>query len=224
MRQKNWARMALVFLVVSASMSGCVTSRPVKTGKMGLFDRMDALPRAQSEPREKKSSKFDEPKYEVSAARLKEMRGVTLRWPLKKVAITSYFGARNGDVHEGIDLKASKGTPVYAAHSGTVLYSGSKISGYGRLVILRHPSGLQTVYAHHSRNMVRTGDRIKIGQILAYSGASGHATGPHLHFEIRDQSVPVDPLAVMPKERASTVVAARAPSHRARRLASSRTR
>ncbi|MEN9722671.1 MAG: hypothetical protein RJB38_657 [Pseudomonadota bacterium] len=137
------------------------------------------------------SSEIDQ----VRLARWKRLvQNIRLSWPLRSVQVTSAFGNRQGDLHEGIDLRAPMATPVYASHDGVVLYSGSGISGYGKLIVLRHPSGLSTVYAHNSRLLVRRGERIRRGQRLSLSGNTGRSSGPHLHFEVRTGLVAVDPL------------------------------
>lgn len=123
-----------------------------------------------------------------------------LGWPLAtKARLSSRFGPRWGNKHEGIDLAAPIGTPILASHSGVVAYSGDGLSGYGNLVILRHSSGLTTVYAHNRRLLVEKGERVVRGQKIAELGMTGRTTGPHLHFEVRQKTGvktfrPVDPL------------------------------
>jgi murein DD-endopeptidase MepM/ murein hydrolase activator NlpD len=85
-------------------------------------------------------------------------------------------------IHNGIDIAIPEGTPVAPVASGTVIYSGAQ-PGYGNMVIVRHRDGMVTIYAHHSRNIVKTGDPVDKKTMLAYSGSTGHSTGPHLHFE-----------------------------------------
>ena len=120
-------------------------------------------------------------------------------WPVAKPEVTSRFGHRFERNHEGIDLRAAVGTPVYAAHPGEILYAGDRITGYGNMVVVRDPSNqLATVYAHASQILVREGSKVKQGQRIALSGNTGHSSGPHLHFEVRAGSTPLDPLAVMP--------------------------
>lgn len=121
-----------------------------------------------------------------------------LRWPLSQPRLSSSFGTREGRPHEGIDLAAPTGTPIHAALSGQVLYAGDQVRGYGNMVVLQHSGDLLTVYAHASVLLVRTGDRIREGQEVARVGQSGHATGPHLHFEVRRGQVPQDPLRFLP--------------------------
>ena len=84
-------------------------------------------------------------------------------WPLAKVKVTSRFGRRWGRLHEGIDLGADKGTPVLAAMAGVVLYAGSTLRGYGRMVVLQHPDDYLTAYAHNSVLLVRVGQRVRKG-------------------------------------------------------------
>ncbi len=138
----------------------------------------------------------------VSDRRMARVRKITRhwRWPLKEVSVTSNFGKRGGRYHEGLDLRAHVGTPVFACHPGKVLYSGKRIRGYGNLIVLQHPSGIVTVYAHNSRNLVRTGQVLRQGSRIAFSGNTGRSTGPHLHFEVRDGTAPVNPAWVMFKK------------------------
>jgi murein DD-endopeptidase MepM/ murein hydrolase activator NlpD len=113
-------------------------------------------------------------------------------WPVNG-RISSRFGPRGRGFHYGIDIIAPVGTVVRAAESGVVSYSGW-MSGYGRVVIITHASGLQTVYAHNSVNLVREGQRVNKGDPIARVGSTGNATCPHLHFEVRRNGRPVDPL------------------------------
>lgn len=125
-----------------------------------------------------------------------------LAWPLRGV-IYARFGARAGEsidaAHEGLDLAAPEGTPIAAAADGTVLYAGEQ-KGYGTLVILQHDGGLITLYAHNLENLVKDGQKVRAGQIIAKVGTSGRTSGPHCHFEVRTGSppVPVDPLEWLP--------------------------
>jgi murein DD-endopeptidase MepM/ murein hydrolase activator NlpD len=120
-------------------------------------------------------------------------------WPIDDVRVTSKFGRRGFDYHEGIDLKAQRGTSVYAADDGRVLYADDRIGGYGKMVVLKHRGGLSTVYAHNSRALVHAGQKVKRGQVIAISGNTGKSSGPHVHFELRVGLKAVDPLLLMPK-------------------------
>jgi murein DD-endopeptidase MepM/ murein hydrolase activator NlpD len=123
-----------------------------------------------------------------------------LRWPLAgaRVVVGSPYGARDGRPHEGIDLPAPVGTPVFAAADGLVAYAGSGVRGYGNLVVVRHAGDLLTVYAHNSVLLVTEGQPVRAGDRIALVGQSGHATGPHLHFEVRAGQIPHDPMAFLP--------------------------
>ncbi|MCL6613393.1 MAG: peptidoglycan DD-metalloendopeptidase family protein [Firmicutes bacterium] len=122
--------------------------------------------------------------------------GRTWQWPLAG-RITSRYGWRWGRMHRGLDIAAPAGTPVRAAASGKVLFAGWR-SGYGLLVILGHPGGWRTAYGHNSRLYVKTGQWVPAGGLLAGVGATGNATGAHLHFEVRAPGGYVDPLRVLP--------------------------
>jgi len=119
-------------------------------------------------------------------------------WPLNKIKVTSQFGKRGKRFHEGVDLLARTGTPVRAVAAGRVAYSGSRINGYGNMIVIKHPVGLYSVYAHNRKNFVRAGSNVKRGQKIALSGQSGRATGPHLHFEVRTASHAYDPVSLIP--------------------------
>ena len=107
---------------------------------------------------------------------------------------TDLFGPRGRRFHTGIDYPAAKGTPVTAAASGLVIIAGWSVGGWGRLVTIEHSSGTRTLYAHLSRVGVRPGQRVEAGQRIGRVGASGGATGPHLHFEVQVRGAAVDPL------------------------------
>lgn len=118
-------------------------------------------------------------------------------WPVEG-PLSSGFGRRDGRSHDGIDLAVAEDTPVRAACDGVVAYAGDGMHGYGNLVILRHAGQLATLYAHNRGLLVRQGDAVARGQIIARSGATGHATAPHLHFEVRKDSIARDPLGYLP--------------------------
>jgi murein DD-endopeptidase MepM/ murein hydrolase activator NlpD len=118
----------------------------------------------------------------------------TFRWPVRGKVITSYGAKTNGKANDGINLAVPEGTPVKAAEDGVVAYSGNELKGYGNLVLVRHSNGYVTAYAHASELLVKRGETIKRGQIIAKSGQSGEVGSPQLHFEIRKGSSPVDPL------------------------------
>jgi len=110
--------------------------------------------------------------------------------PVENYKITCHFNKK--DRHQGIDLAAPLGTPIYAVWDGEVIYSGVQ-KGYGNLVILEHPDRVMTVYAHNETNIVEAGESVKAGDKIASMGSTGRSTGNHLHFEIRKAGQPLDP-------------------------------
>ncbi|MEX0753434.1 MAG: LysM peptidoglycan-binding domain-containing M23 family metallopeptidase, partial [Xanthobacteraceae bacterium] len=117
----------------------------------------------------------------------------SFRWPVRGRIIAGFGSKANGQQNDGINLAVPEGTPVKAAEDGVVAYAGNELKGYGNLVLVRHPNGFVTAYAHASELMVKRGDQIKRGQVIARAGQTGTVTSPQLHFEIRKGSTPVDP-------------------------------
>lgn len=115
--------------------------------------------------------------------------------PVKNNAITSHFGYRKqfGRMHYGVDLKASVGDTVYAAFSGKVRLTKFERNGYGFFVIIRHDNGMETVYGHLSKFLVKPNQYVKAGTPIALSGNTGRSTGPHLHFETRYMGIAMNP-------------------------------
>jgi murein DD-endopeptidase MepM/ murein hydrolase activator NlpD len=128
-------------------------------------------------------------------------------WPLSG-RLSSSFGKRARGHHDGIDIAASKGAPVYASRDGRVIFS-DRLSGYGNVIIVEHVGGFATVYAHNDANFVRKGARVRRGERIAAVGDTGRTRGPHLHFEIRRQNVARNPMYYLPSSRAASVAAAR---------------
>jgi murein DD-endopeptidase MepM/ murein hydrolase activator NlpD len=118
-----------------------------------------------------------------------------LIWPVQG-PITSPFGWRWGRMHQGIDIGVGMGTPIHAAAAGRVIYCGWE-EGYGNLVVLDNGGDLATAYAHQSAIAVSCGEDVSQGQVIGYVGCTGHCTGPHLHFEVRINGNPVDPLGYL---------------------------
>lgn len=117
----------------------------------------------------------------------------SLNTPIKGVLTSTFGEQRSGYNHKGIDLAANSGTAIEAALDGTVYFSGVA-SGYGNVVMINHGDNIETVYAHCSKLNVSTGESVTKGQTVAEVGSTGDSTGPHLHFEIRVNGNPVDPL------------------------------
>src|SRR5450631_1013271 len=117
----------------------------------------------------------------------------SFRWPVKGRIITAFGPRPNGVPNDGINLAVPEGTPVKAADDGVVAYAGNELKGYGNLILIRHANGFVSAYANASELLVKRGDTIKRGQVIAHAGQTGNVTSPQLHFEIRKGSTPVDP-------------------------------
>jgi murein DD-endopeptidase MepM/ murein hydrolase activator NlpD len=109
--------------------------------------------------------------------------------------IISGFGTKpNGEKNDGINLAVPEGTSVKAVETGTVIYAGNELEGYGNLVLVRHADGWVSAYAHNKEILVRRGDQVRRGQTVSYAGMTGSVTSPQVHFELRKGAKPVNPL------------------------------
>ena len=133
------------------------------------------------------------PDLKLRASREADLR---FAWPVRG-KLSSRFGRRGGRPHDGVDIATRKGTQVRAAEAGRVIHSG-RLGDYGRVVIIKHAGHYSSVYAHNHRNRVKKGEFVERGEVVAEVGSSGNASGPHLHFEIRRQRRPQDPLQLLP--------------------------
>ena len=144
-----------------------------------------AIPKAEPTPEPKTTASIPKQEEEASSGDKADFR-----WPARGRVISGYSG-KGGN--EGINIAVPEGTPVKAAEGGTVAYAGSELKGYGNLVLIRHPNGYVSAYAHNGELKVKRGDAVKRGQVVASSGQSGNVSSPQLHFELRKGSAPVDP-------------------------------
>ena len=117
----------------------------------------------------------------------------SFRWPVRGRVIAAFGPKPNGLQNDGINLAVPEGTPVKAAEDGVVAYAGNELKGYGNLVLIRHANGFVTAYANASEILVKRGETVRRGQVIAKSGETGSVTSPQLHFEIRKGATPVDP-------------------------------
>jgi len=150
---------------------------------------------------------------------LDPLTALRLRWPVRG-PLNSGFESRRalggkGNIHAGIDIGARTGTPVRAPARGTVAFAGRQ-NGYGRTIILEHGHGVQSLYGHLSKFVVKRGQTVEQGATIGLTGNSGHSSGPHLHYEVRVNERPVNPrgpastvVAAAPSARVSNVVAAK---------------
>ncbi|QSQ14887.1 M23 family metallopeptidase [Myxococcus landrumensis] len=158
---------------------------PVRTSRDAPPRRGGPVVARREEPPRRPSSR-------PGAARPRLATQGMIDWPLKGV-LYGRFGKKGREPHDGIDLAAPSGTPVKTAQEGTVLYAGEQ-RGYGNIVIVEHSNRLITLYAHNRDLRVRTGQKVRREQVIATVGESGKTSGPHLHFEVRLDGKPVDPL------------------------------
>jgi murein DD-endopeptidase MepM/ murein hydrolase activator NlpD len=173
---------------VLAEMNDLGDSDRIKPGQRlavsgGSVPRYRQIPRVASRP-----ARPAEPEPDESV--LKRAEG--LSWP-SRGTLTSRFGWRYRRHHNGIDVAAPWGTPIQAARDGMVVFAGW-YSGYGKVVFVSHGDGVVTVYGHASKLLVKIGDQVNQGQVIANVGCTGVCTGSHLHFEVRIDGQPVDPL------------------------------
>jgi murein DD-endopeptidase MepM/ murein hydrolase activator NlpD len=117
----------------------------------------------------------------------------SFRWPVRGRIIAGFGQRPNGTENDGINLAVPEGTPIKAADNGVVAYAGNELKGYGNLVLIRHSDGFVSAYANASQLLVKRGDSVKRGQVIARAGQTGNVNSPQLHFEIRKGSTPVDP-------------------------------
>jgi murein DD-endopeptidase MepM/ murein hydrolase activator NlpD len=126
------------------------------------------------------------------------------RWPLRGRVTTNFGSKTAGGASDGIDLAVPEGTAVRAADDGVVAYAGNELKGYGNLVLIRHANGFVTAYANASEISVKRNDQVHRGQVIAKSGQTGSAATPQLHFEIRKNSAPVDPMQYLPTDKTAS--------------------
>jgi murein DD-endopeptidase MepM/ murein hydrolase activator NlpD len=123
-------------------------------------------------------------------------------WPVDSARMTRGFLPNKRRPHLGIDLAAPRGTPILAAQAGTVIYAGREFKGYGKMVLIESGNGWATLYAHFDKILVSEGQTVRRGEIVGAMGRTGRATGVHLHFEIRKDRGPIDPLPLLPNSTA----------------------
>jgi murein DD-endopeptidase MepM/ murein hydrolase activator NlpD len=157
--------------------------------------RTVAVEKVASAPAQNARIATQEPEKTESVVKTAEAAGPmpSFRWPARGRVIAGFGPKTNGAQNDGINLAVPEGTPIKAADDGVVAYAGNELKGYGNLVLIRHANGFVSAYAHASELLVKRGDTIKRGQVIAHAGQTGNVTSPQLHFEIRKGSTPVDP-------------------------------
>ncbi|MGC7871732.1 M23 family metallopeptidase [Desulfosporosinus sp. SYSU MS00001] len=132
-----------------------------------------------------------------STKKLSRGKDISYIWPTYGLVTSGYGPRDDGDFHHGLDIAASIGTPIKAAGSGEVIRTGW-YGVYGLVVVVKHEDGVETLYGHNSKILVRTGDNVHKGETISLSGNTGNSTGPHLHFEIRMDGKAVNPKNFLP--------------------------
>ncbi len=202
--------LALTGWIVGAPPVASAEGRPSDEHPVAAADELDAVPGAPT-PRVDRRPRTATPPARASRRARTAPPKPRPAWVVPmRGELTSRFGQRWGAAHEGIDITAGGGRPVYAASDGTVAEAqcsspdcsgpgGMGMPGYGNKVDLSHRGGIVTRYAHLKRFVVRTGQRVRAGQLIGYEGETGNVTGPHLHFEVLIGESAVDPLRFLAK-------------------------
>lgn len=159
-------------------------AKPTVVASAPAEQRVSAVPKSAPEAADPKTT-ASLPKVEEAVAK------ADFRWPARGRVIAGYSGK---GANEGINIAVPEGTPVKAAEGGVVAYAGSELKGYGNLVLIRHPNGYVSAYAHNGELNVKRGESVKRGQVVAKSGQTGNVSSPQLHFELRKGASPVDPV------------------------------
>lgn len=136
-----------------------------------------------------------EPKAQHRSA--PSLSGDGFLWPVRGRIVSAFGSKPNGTRNDGINIRAREGTAVVAAENGVVVYAGTELPGYGRMLLLSHADGFVTAYAHNSELYVEVGDLVERGQRIAAVGKTGNVSSPQLHFEIRDGKKALDPVALL---------------------------
>ena len=158
-------------------------------------DVVASVPATQTARLAKAEPEKTEPRETESVTHKAEPAGgmPSFRWPVRGRIIAGFGTKPNGSQNDGINLAVPAGTPIKAADDGVVAYAGNELKGYGNLVLIRHDNGFVSAYANASELLVKRGESVKRGQVIAHAGQTGNVTSPQLHFEIRKGSTPVDP-------------------------------
>jgi murein DD-endopeptidase MepM/ murein hydrolase activator NlpD len=151
-----------------------------------------AVASTEAKPVTKTDDADDAPKSASASA------GADFRWPVRGRVISGFGSKPNGTTNDGLNLSVPEGTAIKAAEGGVVAYAGNELKGFGNLVLIRHQGEWVTAYAHASEILVKRGDVVRRGQVIAKSGKTGNVSAPQLHFEVRRGATPVDPMGQLP--------------------------
>ncbi|MCB1475464.1 MAG: LysM peptidoglycan-binding domain-containing protein [Rhodobiaceae bacterium] len=182
------------------------TDTSVQSGRVETSEArsVKTVPVAAPQPKPQATAQAPEPKA-PEAAPQEPVRTASLtepearsasefRWPVRGRVISSFGEKASGRTNDGINISVPVGTSIRAAENGVVAYAGNELEGYGNLVLIRHSDNWVTAYAHAEKLLVKKGDTVKRGQVIAQAGQTGSVDTPQVHFELRQGSRPVDPL------------------------------
>ncbi len=164
----------------------------------------EQLPEIQDEDCAEDSTS-DESSAEVEIISPNHLSEESLDWPVDTARLSRGFSlkptGKRRKPHYGIDLAAAKGTSIFSAQDGIVIYAGHEFKGFGRVIMIEGESGFATLYAHLSKIKVKQGQKVTRGMLIGAMGRTGRASGVHLHFEIRKDRIPVNPLLYLPNSQ-----------------------
>lgn len=190
------------FLFCSAvlfSLNSCVSrtsSEKWSKGSVQIENAMQVPTRTPQGGLSKENSTYNLP--QINSIPLSDK--VEFDWPVDKARLTRGFLPRKRKPHLGIDLASPKGTPIFASAEGIVIYAGHDFRGYGKMVLIESSNSWATLYAHLDKIYITEGQKVQMGDVLGSMGRSGRATGTHLHFEMRKNKAPVNPLVYLPSD------------------------
>ncbi|MEM7192223.1 MAG: M23 family metallopeptidase [Pseudomonadota bacterium] len=182
-------------IVVPSMPSTAPAARPVTTTTIAAPNASSAARAPQSSP-----TQASAPSGVASNGQLptpEPLSGNSFRWPVKGRIISGFGTKSDGGHNDGINISVPQGTPVKAAENGVVAYSGNELKGYGNLVLVRHANNWVSAYANNEQVLVKRGEKVSRGQVIAKAGTSGDVSQPQVHFELRKGSRPVDPTKYM---------------------------
>ena len=207
----------LASLVLAASVAGCMPEDPRTHLDWGVNTSMPRHVAANA-----KTYVYDEPAARPSArpdvgpsaapralitsqplAPIARADAPQFAWPVSGRVISEFGNTTNGGRNDGINIATALEAPIHASASGTVTYAGDELKNYGNLILIKHTSGFTTAYAHADRLVVARGDTVTKGQVIGYAGQTGDVATPQLHFEIREQTTPVNPRTYLASATAS---------------------
>jgi murein DD-endopeptidase MepM/ murein hydrolase activator NlpD len=177
-----------------ATLCGLICSCSEFRSGAGGYKKSSDYPESRPPAKKKKPNSDDDEDSRNPASIPINESTIQLEWPVGFIHITQNFEPGRNPRHKGIDIGGRKGTPVFAAGQGRVIYTGKAFHGYGNMILIEHGKTWATLYAHLSKIQVREGQIVKAGTAIGSMGKTGHATGVHLHFEVMHNKEPVDPL------------------------------